>query len=124
MRTPDLSYLAGKALRHCEVKTIGISQDEIARRVPGQYINRNSYVALSTGFFDKLSSDLSSASKQISSTGTPGLVFVVATFDDFTLSYYEQYRAQIVQFLLSHPVSEVYVKVGLIGARRIHKTGA
>lgn len=123
-RTPDLSYFSGKTLRHCEVKTIGISQDEIARRVPGPYVNRDSYVALSSGFFVKLGFDLSSASKQISSTETAGLVFVIATFDDFTLSYYERYRAQIAQFLLSHPVPEVYVKVGYFGARRIHKTGA
>lgn len=90
--------------------------------MPNQYVDRSHYSELTAGFLGKLDSDLKKASEQIASTGTHGLVFVVATFDDFTLSYYRRYRAQIVQFLLSHPVPEVYVKVGVFGARRIHKT--
>jgi hypothetical protein len=123
-RSPDLSYFSGGSLHHCEVKSIGISQEEILRRHPGEYVNRNAYRSLSDGFLGKLDADLVEANKQIQSRGTYGLVFVVATFDDFTLSYYERYREQISAFLAAHPVPEVYVKIGLIGGRRIHKAGA
>jgi hypothetical protein len=122
--TPDLSYFSGESLHHCEVKSIGISQEEVARRRSDQYAHRNSYGSLSDGFFNKLGSDLTHANSQISSLGTPGLVFIVATFDDATLTYYDSYRGQIASFLTSHPVPEVYVKVGVIGGRRIQKAGA
>jgi hypothetical protein len=40
-------------------------------------------------------------------------------FDDFTLLYYDRYRQQIAALLDQHEVQNVYVKVGLIGGRRI-----
>ena len=122
-KTPDLSYFKGTSLLHCEVKSIGISEEEIAKRQPAEYAHRDTYGSLSNGFLNKLGSDLTHAQEQISSLGTPGLVFVVATFDDFTLTYYDRYRTQIAEFLASHPVPEVYVKVGVLGGRRIRKTG-
>ena len=123
-KSPDLSYFRGKSLRHCEVKSIGISQEEIYRRHPGKYVNRDGYASLSAGFLNKLGAHLDEAQEQICSRGTDGLVFIVATFDDFSLSNYERCREQISEFLASHTAPEVYVKVGLIGGRRIHKADA
>lgn len=119
--TPDLSYFSGASQRFCEVKSVGISLEEASGRQSGKYVDRNSYVSLSKGFFNKLNTDLNQGQAQITSFGTTGLVFVVANFEDPTLTYYDMYRKQIVEFLALNSVPEVYIKVGVIGGRRIQK---
>ena len=121
-KTPDLVYYAGSERRHCEVKTVCLSQDEITRRsCDGQYVDRSMYGELSLGFLSKLEKDLSRASEQLTSSQSAGLIFVFAQFDDFTQTYYDRYREQIFECLADHSALEVYVKVGLIGGRRIYK---
>ena len=119
--TPDIEYFVGNSRYYCEVKTIGISQDEIIRRESESTFDGSVYQELSTLFLNKLGSTLLLAHRQISSQGANGLVFVVAHFDDFTMSYYDRYREQLADFLHKHEVSDVYVKVGLIGGKRIGK---
>lgn len=121
--TPDLTYI-DKGVRHyCEVKTIGVSKDELDRRAAEESFDCSIYQELSEGFLNKLDSDLKQACLQLSSQSGLGLVFVIANFDDFTLTYYDRYQQQISQFLCGHEVENVLVKIGLIGERRIQKQG-
>jgi hypothetical protein len=103
------------------VKTIGISKDEIARREAEQSFEATIYFDLSEGFVNKFIGHLTQAQRQIASRGSDGLIFVVAKFDDFTLQHYDRYRAKLCRTLLEHEAQEVFVKVGLIGGRRIYK---
>lgn len=119
--TPDLSYRHGNEIRYCEVKSIGISEAQINRREAEEGFDGTIYYELSVGFLRKLDADLTMAYKQITSKGSDGIAFIVMSFDDFTLSHYERYRVQIAQQLSQTEVPEVYVKVGLLGARKIHK---
>lgn len=119
--TPDLSYRHGTAIRYCEVKSIGISEEQIDRWEAKEGFDGSIYYDLSAGFLRKLDADLTKAYKQIASKGPDGIVFIVANFDDFTLSHYERYRVQIAQHLSQTEIPEVYVKVGLLGGRKIHK---
>jgi hypothetical protein len=50
---PDLRYNNGRTLRHCEVKTLNISDVEIERRGSMKAF-LNAYVTLDDGFFGKL----------------------------------------------------------------------
>jgi hypothetical protein len=104
--TPDLSYRHGNAVRYCEVKSICISDEQIDRWEAEDGFDGSIYDNLSAGFLRKLDADLKSAYKQIASKGPDG---------------YERYRAQIEQHLSQTEVPEVYVKVGLLGGRKIHK---
>lgn len=118
---PDLTYI-DKGIRHyCEVKTIGVSKEELDRRAAEESFDCSIYQELSEGFLNKLDCDLRQAHRQISSQSGLGLVFVIANFDDFTLLHYDRYQEQIAQFLSSHEVEDVFIKIGLIGGRRIHK---
>jgi hypothetical protein len=119
--TPDIKFFDGDTCHYCEVKTIGISEEEINRRVPNSYIDRSVYRELSPEFLKKLGSTLDLAHSQVSSQDATGLVFVVAQFDDFTMAYYDRYRAQLEDFLQKHEVPDIYVKVGIIGRNRIWK---
>jgi hypothetical protein len=119
--TPDLVYYAAGYQRFCEVKTIGISKDEIARREAEQSFDATTYQDLSEGFRNKFLDVLTQGQRQIASRGSDGLIFVVAKFDDFTLQHYDRYRAKLCRILLEHEAQEVFVKVGLIGGRRIYK---
>lgn len=120
--TPDLKFCVDATSYFCEVKTIGISEEEIARWKREQSFDLAIYRELSEGFLNKLNMTLSQAQKQISSQNSTGLVFVVLTFDDFTLDHYERYKAQISDLLTKqHTVPDVYIKVGLLGNTRIVK---
>lgn len=120
---PDIVYMDGAERRYCEVKSLGLSDDELAKRAGGIAYDINIYDELSEGFLNKLLCALSQASMQISSQrgGDGGLIFVVAQFDDFTAERYSTYRKQILQAVNSHEAPEVFVKFGLVGGRRIHK---
>jgi hypothetical protein len=116
---PDLSYKISDRQQFCEVKTIGISEDEISRRHSDRAFTAN-YHCLSEGFLNKLSHDLRQAQKQIQTRGQDGLIFVIVNFDDFTMTYYPQHRRQIRDFLELHTVKNVYIKAGIVGNRGIY----
>jgi len=115
---PDISYKDGAKQLFCEVKTIGISEDEIGRRGTNRFFTVN-YSRLSEGFLNKLNHDLLRAQAQIHALGPHGLVYIVVTFDDFTMTYYPQHRQQLDEFLRSHTVKNVYIKAGIFGNRGI-----
>lgn len=118
---PDIGFKFNGVRASCEVKTIGISEELIARREEMQGFSGPIYSQLSDGFLNKLTGTLTSAQLQISSQGTTGLIYLIILFDDFTLAYYEKYREQILNTILAHEAPNIYIKVGLLGQRRIQK---
>ena len=112
IKTPDISYVE-QEMKYCEVKSIGISDDEIKRRyghdldgqdfdVPDFYrldfFDGKAHTRLSDGFLNKLLIDVNDAREQIAAVKGTGIVFVLARFDDFTRDYIETYRAQLRKF--------------------------
>jgi hypothetical protein len=118
---PDIEYMDGDERLFCEVKTIGISQEQIARRNPSQRFCSSIYYELSVGFVNKLQSTLDVAHRQINARGAKGLIYLLVLFDDFTLANYDTYRKQICTCIKVHTAESVYVKVGLLGRRHIRK---
>jgi hypothetical protein len=118
---PDIEYMDGPEKCFCEVKTIGISQELIARREAVQAHCSSIYYELSTGFLDKFCSTLETAERQIKACGSKGLIYLVVHFDDFTLEHYKTYKRQITACLEAHTTENVYVKIGLRGEKHIRK---
>jgi hypothetical protein len=117
-RVTDLQYQAGRVRKHCEVKTLNISDEEISRRGSGKAFS-NAYLGLGEGFFKKLSDAIATARSQIAAQGTGGLVYVVAVWDDMALDYYRAYRRQLASFGREKSIDDVHIKVGLRFNRRI-----
>lgn len=121
-KTPDIRFLKGGAESFCEVKTIGISVDEIARTKSGEAFSTSIYSELKSPFLNKKLPDaIRTALGQLKAADGPGLVFLVVQFDDFTLQYYPVYRRQIARLLNAQfRDAEVHVKIGVQGRRRLH----
>lgn len=114
-KTPDLSYEINGKQFYCEVKSIGVSDDELYRSQSGESYEGSVYYSLDEGFFNKIKSKFNEASIQISEHGE-GLVFIyIPRFDDFTHMYYSYYREQIIKFITSCTNIEVYIKIGILG---------
>lgn len=115
IKTPDLSYeISGKQF-YCEVKSIGVSDDELHRSQSGQSYEGSVYYSLDEGFFNKIKSKFNEATIQISKHGE-GMIFIyIPRFDDFTHMYYSRYREQIIEFITSFEIIEVYIKIGIFG---------
>jgi hypothetical protein len=122
-RVADIEYYAEREHRHCEVKTIGISDNEMGRRGSRSAFS-NVYVQLGTPFFRKLRSTIDVARSQIAAQGTTGLVYVVMLFDDFALDNYGSYRREIARFAKAEEITDVYLKVGERFNRRMRLTSA
>jgi len=118
-RSPDISFIIDKAQRYCEVKTLGISDDEIDRRTSGDVFDGRYYVHLSKSFLDKKFSDaITHANEQILSRGQ-GLIYVIMRFDDIALDYYENYKKQLIRFSIENRFDNLFIKIGLRGNKRI-----
>jgi hypothetical protein len=120
--TADICYIEAGELKHCEVKTLGISDDEIGRRCSAN-VFMNVYVKLAPGFFKKLLGDIDDAKVQIAAQGTGGLVYLVVLFDDIALGYYAEYRQEITTVCRKRAIKDVYIKMSLYGNRRISLIG-
>ena len=118
---PDIEYLDGREKHFCEVKTIGISDEVIARRAKVRVTSSSIYHELSRGFLSKLESALDTADRQIKARRGKGLIYLLVHFDDFTLDYYDRYRKQIAACLESHTAESIYVKIGPLGRKHIRK---
>jgi hypothetical protein len=113
--SPDLSYQIDEKQFFCEVKSIMISIDERNRSNSGESYDGSVYLSLSDEFFNKLQGHLEKAKTQISMYGE-GLIFIfIPSFDDISHMYYSRYREQIIAFITSYEVIEVYIKVGIHG---------
>lgn len=121
-KTPDIRFLKSGGVSFCEVKTIGVSIDEIARMKSGDVFDTSIYSQLDSPFLEKkLPEAIGVALSQVEAAGGRGLVFLIVQFDDFTLQYYAIYRQQISRLLTERfPEKEVYVKFGIQGQRRLH----
>ncbi len=120
--TPDIRYFESGRVKHCEVKTLGISDEEIQRRRPGPAYDGIVYTRLGDGFFTKFRKDFEIARTQINAQGAGGLVYLVVLCDDWSLAYYNEYRQQLVSYCRERDIHDVYIKVGLRGNRRVRIT--
>lgn len=114
-KIPDISYeVMGKQF-YCEVKSIRESDNELSRSKSGEIYEGSVYYSLHKGFFSKLKIKFDEATIQISQYGE-GLIFIyIPRFDDFTHMYYKRYREQIIEFITSCEIIEVYIKIGILG---------
>lgn len=120
-KTPDLEYEKNGIKYYCDVKTINRSDDDIERFRCRKVFSALVYEELSSPFLTKISSAIQSASDQIKSKNTAGMVFLFINFDDFTLAHYQRYKEQIIELLLSQTMPEIYIKVHLTANKWIHK---
>jgi len=117
--SPDVRFAVHNTQHYCEVKTLGISDDEIDRRSLRNVIDGEVYVSLSDGFLNKFSDAVATAQKQIQAWGPNGLIYVIALFDDIALDYYQNYRKQLIEFASNNGFENLFIKIGLRGNRRI-----
>ncbi len=120
---PDLEYFEGRSRRLCEVKTIGISDQEISRRQSREGF-RNAYVHLGRGFIDKLWSTISAGRRQISAQGSHGLVYIIVNLDDIAQDHYCAYRRELTAFAKSERLCDVQLRFGVRFNRRMRLTCA
>ena len=120
-QVPDLEYYEGRHRRFCEVKTLGISDREIARR-DSREVFTNAYPSLGDGFIGKLRNAIALGRKQIEAQNGEGLVYVVVTFDDIAQDYYRGYRRELAAFAKAESIDEVYLRFGVRFNRRMRLT--
>lgn len=118
---PDIEYFDRGERLFCEVKTLGISDEQIARRDVPRCFRSSIYYELDEGFLGKLRGTLDVAQGQINARGCSGMVYLVMLFDDFTLEHYDKYRKQVHSCIQAHTAKNVYVQVGLRGRRHVEK---
>jgi hypothetical protein len=114
-KTPDIEFVSHGRPSYCEVKTIGVSDDEINFRTGLPPRTSRDYAKLSEGFLNKLSVDYAEAWQQIHAVGDNGLVFVLVEFDDIVLDHYRGYRKQITAFCEEGHFNDLIIKIGHIG---------
>lgn len=122
-KSTDLIFQWKEQKMCCEVKTIGRSDYDLKSFKYEKLFDTSIYKSLQNGFLDKLREKLKIAQTQIASYGKSGLVFIIVSFDDFTLQYYGNYRTQILKVLKEFPNQHVFIKVGLGSRRCIDKSG-
>lgn len=118
-RTPDLSYILGGAQMHCEVKSLGISNDEIERRNRGRAYDLSVHSQLSEGFIKKFCDAVSDAREQIASLGSEGLVYLMVNLDDIALDHYSIYRKQLIHTAIVNGYDNLTIKFCILGNKRI-----
>ena len=118
-KSPDISYIDRGTESYCEVKTVGLSDDEIGRRSSHGVHDGGVYFNLSTGFLNKLEADVNRAWEQIHSLGENGLVFILVRFDDMVLDHYGRYRKQLTEFCRERGFENLVIRIGHRGNKRI-----
>ncbi len=112
------------AKSYCEVKTLGISNDEISRRGSGSVHDGKVYYSLGEGCLNKFQLAVESAWTQIKELGPEGLVYILMRFDDIALDHYQNYRKQLMKFSKRQGFKNLYIKIGITGNKRICITRA
>ena len=108
----DLGFMRSGQIGVCEVKSIGISDNEIERRSSHDCIDGSVYFELSPEFIKKLESTINVAKSQIAANPDLNLIFVIIEFDDFTHDYIHNYRAQLEQFVSVYPTPNLILQIG------------
>jgi hypothetical protein len=117
--SPDIRFFAYNSQSYCEVKTLGISNEEIDRRNSHEVHDGSGYVSLGKGFLNKFSDAVTAARQQIYALGPNGLVYVIVRFDDIALDYYQNYRKRLITFCENQGFDNLFIKIGLRGSKRI-----
>lgn len=113
-KRPDISFDLNGAEQYCEVKTIGISDVELARFASEEVFDTSIYLELTQSFLEKLRSVIKVAETQLEAASGHGLIYLVIHFDDFALDYFKTYQCQIEEFLAKeYPCRAIIVRVGL-----------
>lgn len=99
-RRPDIEFYDGQTKRYCEVKSIGISENEIVLRSSGEVYSQN-YENLDEGILNKIYEDVKKAREQIGSIEHGHLVYIIITFDDVSSDHLEEYKSQLISFCRS-----------------------
>ena len=118
-KSPDISFIDRGTKGYCEVKTVGISDDEINRRSSHRVYDCGAYFNLGIGFQNKLAADFDRAWEQIHSRGENGIVFIIVRFDDMVLDHYARYRRQLTDFCRLRGVENLVIKIGHRGNKII-----
>jgi hypothetical protein len=109
-RTPDLEAALGSNDLLCEVKTINISEEEIAART-GPMKARSLPINLTHGFLKKLRATIQAAKEQMAAYDNCGtavhIVYLNIFFDDFLAELKNAYFQQIDAYLAEEPVSGI-----------------
>jgi len=114
-KSPDIKFTGHDGQSYCEVKTLGISNDEINRRHITTVCDGSIHGNLSDEFLKKFCDAVNTAKRQICAFGPNGLVYVIIKFDDIALDYYKNYRKQLTTFSDIHGFDDLFVKIGLLG---------
>lgn len=120
-KCPDISFRASGNQFYCDVKTVSTSIAELDQRSSSKYRDSSRYTQLHPTFLKKIDDAVSTGTEQIRARGPNGMVFMLANFDDFTLTYYRQHRAQIASHLRDHVSLPIVIKFGVSGRRRIER---
>lgn len=112
-KTPDITFKTQDEIGFCEVKSLGISDEEIKLRDSNECIDGSLYTNLSPEFIRKLEYTIQKAKNQIGSLSGESLVYIVIEFDDFTYEYLSEYRKQLQGFLSAHPSDNLILQIGL-----------
>jgi hypothetical protein len=118
-KCPDIRFVDRGTESYCEVKTVGISDDEINRRSSKGAYDGEVYFNLSPGLENKLAAGIDRAWEQIHSLGENGLVFILIRIDDMALDHYVRNRNQLTEFCRSRGFENVVIKIGHRGSKRI-----
>lgn len=119
---PDIGYTCNGVQIYCEVKSLGISNDEIVRRHGGVVYNGAVHTKLDNGFINKFCDAVKQARRQIGALGSDGLVYLIVRLDDITLDYYRTYRKQLIDTCRKNGFDNLFIKIGLFGNKRIRIT--
>lgn len=113
-KSPDIQFWVNGEKAFCEVKTIGVSEEELDRAEADEIYSGAVYCYLSYGFLNKLSCDISYAASQLPTNSSNNLIYVFVNFDDFVGLHYKEYEKQIRHHLLEvHESVQVYLRIGL-----------
>lgn len=106
IESPDIEARLGNQRVICEVKTLGISEDEALRRKNGGV--GSTTATLEDGFLNKLHGHLLKAKSQTQTydagAGVRHIAFMVCDFDDCFGEYKSNYYRQIDQHLGANPI--------------------
>jgi hypothetical protein len=119
---PDIGYICNGVQMYCEVKSLGISNDEIVRRHEGFVYNGAVHVKLNNGLINKFCDAVNQARRQIGALGSNGLVYLIVCLDDISLDYYQTYRKQLIDTCRKNRFDNMLIKIGLLGNKRIRVT--
>jgi len=114
-KTPDIRFIDCGSEQFCEVKSVGITDEEIKRRENEPDQTRADYSSLPPAFLRKLKGNFNKARAQIESVGGRGLVFILVRFDNPFSEHNSIYKKQITEFCKAEGFQNLIVKIGYLG---------